>query len=210
MGTRIEQFSFSDVDKHAKASYKYLYELLPSAVDIEWSRCPSSQPFAHQTYSREFSFNIGHLIASDIDTPLDKKVYAHVIVYCEGTPRIWYTPEAVSDSVDAQTGKVVWYKPFDKLDTSSKSAATRNPWFQIVLLYYMLASGKASLVRMDEAGFHAVLKTVCWKLYGKEQVHQAPDALENAKRDREDIDVPSSVRAVKSMSMSVTSKQSKI
>jgi hypothetical protein len=204
MSTRIKQLSFSDVEKHAKASYKYLYELLPSAVEIEWTGDPSSRSFGNpdQMSFREFRFNIGHLIASDAGKLFNGKVYAHVTVYCEGTPRIRYTPVAVSDSVDAQTGKVLWYQPFDKLDTSSKGAATRNSWFHVMLLYYMLASGRISLIRMDEAGFHAILRTICWKLYGKEQLHQAPDALENAKRPREDVNVPSSARAVKSMSMS--------
>jgi hypothetical protein len=203
MGTRIKQLSFSDVDKYAKASYKYLYELLPSAVEIKWTGGPPSRSFGNpdEMSFREFRFEIGHLIASDAGKLFNGMVYAHVTVYSEGTPRIRYTPEAVSYSVDAQTGKVLWYQPFDKLDTSSKSAATRNSWFQVMLLYYMLASGRISLIRMDEAGFHAVLKTVCWKLYGKEQVHQAPDALEHAKRPREDFSVPNSARAVKSMSM---------
>jgi hypothetical protein len=212
MSTRIRYLNFNDIDNHAKASYKHLYELLLDKVDMEWSRCPSSRPFVNSDQMpvknldmvlwRYLRFNIGQMPVSDSDLHFNKPVYAHVSVYTEETPRIRYTPEGVSESVDVQTGKVLWYKPFDKLDTSSKSAVTRRSWFRVVLLYYMMASGKVPQVRIDEAEFHATLKTVCWKLYGKEQTHQAHDALEHAKRPREDVNVPSSARAVKSMSMS--------
>jgi hypothetical protein len=204
MSTSMKHLNFSDVDNHAKASYKSLYELLPSPIELEWSRCPSSNPFVYtdQMPSRYLRFNIGHLIVFDTDSHIDRKVYAHGTVCSEGIPRIRCTPKVASDSVGVQSGKVLWYKPFDKLDTSGKCSTTRRSWFQIVILYYMLASGEVPQVRINEAAFHANLKAFCWELYSKEQVNQAPNAPKKVKRPREDDNVSSPARAVKGMSMS--------
>jgi hypothetical protein len=88
------------------------------------------------------------------------------------------------------------------LDAPSKCSTTRRSWFKVVSLYYMLAHGEVPQVRMNETWFHATLKAVCRELYSQEQVTQPSNALGNAKRPREDDDVPSPARAVKSMSMS--------
>jgi hypothetical protein len=212
MSTKAKWFNFSDIDNHAKASYKHLYELLPKKGYMEWSKCQSSNPFVNpdemslddpdQVPGPYLRLNIGHLNASDTESHIDRKVYAHGTVSSEGYPRIRFTPQVASDSAGVQSGKVVWYKPFDKLDAPSKCSTTRRSWFKVVSLYYMLAHGEVPQVRMNETWFHATLKAVCRELYSQEQVTQPSNALGNAKRPREDDDVPSPARAVKSMSMS--------
>jgi hypothetical protein len=213
MSTRIEYVSFQSLDHDAKANYRILYERLPapSTVEIESSTHPFQTIGNHgQESMLYFRLSIGHLIGSDTGPQLDKKVYAYVTMDKEGCSHVSYGPEAVSDTVDVQTGKVSWYAPFEDLDTSSKSAAIRSSRFQAVVLYYVLASGKVPLVRVDGVSFRATLKTVCWKLYKKEQIRQTQQqaevfkqatAPENTKRPREHDDIAGAARAARGTSI---------
>jgi hypothetical protein len=179
--TGTSWLSFSDVDRHAKASYKPFYGSLPAlgTIEIEYIHAASQWSFpGGSKLMFDLRLKIGRLTNPTLDTQRGDNVYAYVTMH--ENPHIIYDSQTVSASVGRRDGKVMWDKPFDDLDVSSSKASNRRAWFRAVMLHYLMASGELRSIRSREATFHENLRMACWKLYLREQARQLQQGAESS------------------------------